>query len=319
MNPFSSSAPSEGFAQSGVLPTRTAPRVTAAGAVILLLGSLVLGVLLGTLYSFVAQWMDLVILFPLGFGLLLGALLAIPIYTAKIRVRFLVVVCAILASAFLMGARIFGDSLQAREAMISNARNGWYVGKTTRTHGKMTTLTGDEIEQRLRLRFSPLRFFKLYLQSAGQTGAAIGDVGKSPRSTDLNLSGGWFWGFEAMNFALIAAMAIAASLHYASAPFCEECRRWLGNAQEITKVHPHQSAELVEKLRRRDWEGAAGIVGKNVSDQKQSVLSAASCPACGQAQLKVKTTGGALPKTDLEMPVSADDVARLQKARAQRL
>ncbi len=124
MNPFSSSTPTEGFSPPGVLPARPAPRVTAASALLLLLGSLVLGVLLGVLYSFIAQWMDLVILFPLGFGLLLGALMAIPIYTAKIRVRVLVVLCAILASAFLMGTRVFCDSLQAREAMISNVAYG---------------------------------------------------------------------------------------------------------------------------------------------------------------------------------------------------
>lgn len=319
MNPFSSSTPTEGFPTPGVLPARPAPRAAATGALLLLLGSLVLGVLLGALYSLVAQWTDLVVFFPLGFGLLLGALMAIPIYQAKIRLRSLVVVCAILASALLMGTRIFGDSLQAREAMISNARNSWRVGKTARTHGKITTLTGDEIEQRLRLEYPPLQFFKLYLKEAGQTGAAIGDVGAGPKSADLNLSGSWFWGFEAMNFLLIAAMAIGASLHYASAPFCENCRKWLGDAREILKVHPNQSAELVEKLRRKDWESAASVVGQNVTDQKQTIVSAASCPACGQAQLKVKTTGGAMPKTNLEMLVSAADVERLQKARAQRL
>lgn len=319
MNPFSSSTPTEGFLPPAALPKKSAPRVTVTGALVLLLGSLVLGVLLGALYSLIARWMDLVILFPLGFGLLLGALLAIPIYIAKIRARFLVVVCAILASLFLMGARIFGDSLQAREAMIANARNNFYVGKTTRSHGKMTVLTGDEIEHRLRLKFPPLQFFKYYLQSAGQTGAAIGDAGKDSKAADLNLSGGWFWGFEAVNFLLIAAMAMAAALHYASAPFCENCRKWLKGAREVTKVHPDQSAELVEKLRRQDWESAAGIVGKNVSDQKQSVVSVASCPSCGQAELKVKTMRGAMPKTVLEMPISAADVERLRAARAQRL
>lgn len=316
MNPFSSSTPTDNFSPPGVLPAARAPRVTAIGALVLLLGSLVLGVLLGALYSLIGRWMDLVVLFPLGFGLLLGALLAVPIYTAKIRVRFLVVVCAILAGALLMGTRVFCDSLQAREAMISQVA---YDGGLKQFKAIEKVPTAVETEKTLRREYPPLKFFKLYLKEAGQTGAAIGDVGKDPKAADLNLSGGWFWGFETMNFLLIAAMAIAASLHYASAPFCESCRKWLGNAQEITKVHPDQSAELIEKLQRRNWEDAANIVGKNVSDQKQTIVSAASCPSCGQAQLKVKTMRGNMPKTNLEMPISAADVERLKKARAQRL
>ena len=113
-------------------------------------------------------------------------------------------------------------------------------------------------------------------------------------------------------------MAIGADLNYAGAPFCEACRKWLGQTREVTKVHPDQSVELVEKLRLKDWEGAANIVGKNVEDKQQSVVSLASRPSCGQTQLKVKTTRGTMPKTVLEMPISSEDAARLRQARARR-
>lgn len=274
---------------------------------------------MGALYHFIARGMDLVILFPLGAGLLLGALLAIPIYTIKIRARSFVILCAILASVLLLGTRMFCDSLLERETLIGYVTGSLSLAKTARAGGKAKVHMDEQVEARLRRHMSPFGYFRTYLKNAARSGIVIGDVGKSSKASDLVLRGPWFWASQILNLALIAAMAIAATLNYAGAPFCPDCRKWLGQMREVTKVHPDQSAQLVEKLKLKDWDGAAGIVGKGVDDKQQSVVSLASCPSCGQTQLKVKTTRGTTSKTVLEMPISAADATRLREARAQRL
>jgi len=298
------------------------------GAITLLCGSLVLGILLGAIYHLVARWMDLVVLFPLGFGMILGVLLAIPIFTAKIRHRGFVIFCAILASTFLPTTRLFCDSLRLREAMIEYHFARWSYATSSPggsvAAGSYPEIPGvslpDDAKAFFRRTISPLKYFRAYLKGATELGVVVGKMGKSSPSSDLVLRGAWFWALQTLNLVLISATAIAAALNHASTPFCPICRKWLDNARAEIKVHPDQSGELVEKLKIKDWQSAANIAGKNAQDKQKCVVSVATCATCGQAQLKVKTTRGVMNQTILEMPISDHDAFQLQAERpAQRL
>ena len=153
-SPFSSSSPLSTPGSSGRGARSSAPSAGVLGLWPVLPAALLIGVV----YHFIGQFLDLLILFPLIAGACVGAVIASLAKKHKVRSKPLLVTLAVVAGLTCFAARWLSDAVQTREQFIAARTAKWRVLRP-RTPPQV-------IESGLRRLYSPPVFLKLYSQSS---------------------------------------------------------------------------------------------------------------------------------------------------------
>lgn len=273
------------------------------GLIMLLIAAVVGSLVVGVAYHLVTRMVNLLILFPLGVGYLIGMAMTYVIVKGKRRNTALVVALALTSCTLAFGTRFFCESLQMRGMFIQSLAEE-SVGKSSTQLPQVKAEMAKEI--------SPFRFFPAYLSLRAQAGISIGRSFSSS-STDMK-GAGFFWGLLVLELALACWVAVKAAHGAVTSPYCEQCQSWMSDTT-IMRVHPSGSAALLEKLRTQDWDGAANSpVGGSLDDKNHCDVNLSRCADCRDTFITLVSTTNGKTKRLLNAHLAPESVVRLLRA-----
>ena len=301
-SPFSSSSP---LSTPSSRPPR--PAIT-AGALLALLAVFPAAIVIGAIYHFIGQYLDLIAIFPIIAGLCVGGVLATLAKKQKVRSKAALGTLAILAGVLCFCSRWIGDSLQTREEFI-NSYSTKLAGGNAATEARA--------QSALRSQFTPLRFLPIYLRVAAKEGATISSTGSSSSSHNSPITGTAFWALALLDCVLMCGAATSLAWKQAGAPFCAGCDSWHGAELTVSRLHPSQADEAAKLAQSRDFAGLGGLRGSGATEKSNCDVLLTKCPGCSTGQLSVKRRLNNAVKTLWSGPVSPVETAKLQEVRAQ--
>lgn len=219
------------------------------GLALLLGGMLMAAVVLGFLTSMIAQWFYLVLVFPFGLGMALGAAGAVLVYKGRIRNPMLACLAGLLGGVLLMGSMHYFDYIRLQRKM--QAALG----------GAAVNLNGFT--------------FLHYIDFMAKQGVTIGKVGqKNP--INLGYYGSIiYWAVEA---AIVAGCAAAMTRSRTFEPYCSACGVWKEEKPLVTLAGADSAAATAAVLSGE----LARILPHSLSPQPTGLLvKVAACPHCG--------------------------------------
>lgn len=302
-SPFSSSSP---LSTPSFRPTR--PKVTPASFAALL-PALLGAVLVGVFYHFVARFLDLLILFPLAAGGIVGAVIASLAKKHKVRSKGALAIVGILCGLLAYGTKVVCDSLYARSQFIPA-----YAAQIAGNNPALQA----QLEDKMRAQVTPLRFFPLYLEMAAEEGISISSThNMSSSASNAPITGLGFWGFFLLDGLLITGAATAIAWSQAASPYCEPCDDWYGTEMTVSRLHPDQGEDAKRLIESRDFEALGNLRGEGAGDKMHCDILMSKCNGCNTGKLKVRSTRNKSVKTLWQGDAAPKEVEKLEEVRAQ--
>jgi hypothetical protein len=234
----------EPYAVSGPTPV--------LGTLVLLVGLAIAGLAVGLIASVIEQWFNLIILFPIGMGLLVGAAGAGLVKLGKARSPAVILLATVLAAAITMFGLHYGGYLRWLNAVEeAAAMPGLFQHAMLNPRG-----------------------FVRHVDDEATAGVTIGRPGQ--KGMNIGYIGTYIlWTVEVG----IAGWMIFILMHTAAqAPLCEHCQTW---KKERTLAHlPAGPPDLVMGP-LVDGHLLALLGQASAPGADRLVLNAAICPVCG--------------------------------------
>jgi hypothetical protein len=235
-------------------------------------GFIVIGALVGLLARFIGQWFYLILLFPLGIGLITGVLGSFLITGFKVRSRLFARLAAALGAIAAVGAMHYFQYHQFQQGWKEHTKGLAAATIMTVTDGKTDAprkLTAEELN---RIERGP-SFFE-FLEIHARRGVSIGRASSSGGGANLGHVGTWiYWGVELLVIGGIAALMAASA---ASEPFCTRCETWM--PWRTLGVLPPDGGQAVQALQAGE---VATLATATPTGAGHQLLSAAVCKNCG--------------------------------------
>lgn len=300
-------------------PYKASGRLNASGVPRLLVAGLVSAIVVGVIYAFISRFFNLLIVFPLAAGFLVGLGLTFAVTAGKVRNGKITAVVAVLAGLLMMGVVDFATAMSERAEMIDAFTQSEVADLATPANGKapspaqLATLektTRAEISGAL----TPLRTFALYEIIAAEAGTSIGRPGSG---SGIPIQGVFYYLLRAFELLLVAGVSAAVATGAANAPFCENCQKW-HQEESVLKRHPGQNALVAEKISARDWNGLMDVPpGEAPDDKNVTTVKITHCPDCSSGTLSATSLGATAPPEFAQINIAPASTQTLrQKASA---
>jgi hypothetical protein len=305
---------------SGAMPQTTVASSTlykpsglfGANAPVMMLVATLLGApLIGLLYSFISQYMNLLLFSQLIVGAMLGGLLALAIKTGKCRNARMAIACGVVGGLLLFSTYLFTNSLRARKEYIEFGSHLIAASNVTDRSGKPLRMSAEQARATLNRRVTPLRFFPTYLRMNAESGVTLRGSRSSSSTGGITVQGPWYWVLLAAELGLVMLTASAIAQSSSTARFCERCDEWW-KTSTVHKTHPDLGEQLVARAQAGDWQGLRAVVSDKKTNEKNFCHVALSrCPKCSDGTIAINSTVNGTPKTLLQAPVDAQGAAML--------
>jgi hypothetical protein len=291
-----------------ISPYRSSNRIPIAGLLFLLMAVLCAGLVFGGLAFVISRLIWLIILFPIGLGLMGGAILAQIISKRHIRHPMLG-----LAAGIVMGIVIYGVLHYANYlAFHSELRQ-----LLTEEHNiPDTDLQGQAIDAILAAETGSTGFFG-YIKLEAQEGVSIGSIG---RSSMLRLNQPLTWGYWLIELCLISGAAALLAREAASKPFCESCQQWYRGGEHLGSVPEPNEQQFLAYVHSGSFRQAGGLL---VEDSSSSPSLEVYLQCCQHDQehpsilavrhASINRNGNLQFKDVLEGMISAYDVSEITR------
>jgi hypothetical protein len=300
---------------SPFVPYKHSGKCPPAGVLLLLAGALVVGAVTGTVYHFLAKFMDIPIVSPILAGLVAGGITGTLVKAARCRNPRVLLVIGVLAGLFAYGARLVADSQEIRP-MIVRAFTRHYV---------QAGLPPAQAVARAEARLDPVTTLRVYLVVGSQVGVVLTDTHSS--SYNISTSGGaqnvggtvvsgiWYW---LLLLAELICCAIAAGalaqLSLNQSAYCEQSGVWM-TSTVLAKLAPRQTDQTTALVNARDWNALRRLKPQGaMNDQNFVRVTLRRCPVCESGTLMVDTQAGNQVKRLLHVHIDPSTVATLSTA-----
>lgn len=253
---------------------------TLKGLVTLTTLSCLTGAAVGLLAGLISQWFFMVLLFPLGMGLIIGAAGNVGVKAGKVRMPL---VCG--TAGFLGGcvavAAMHGCEYYQFERELSEvppeirmlARNFDQLQQQKLEQPVQEVLAELAKDPAARQALAVNGLFS-FIDLKAKQGVEISSGRGGGKGMNLGYVGSYiYWGFELL---LIAGVAFSMMRGAAAEPFCAGCGSWKTSSVAGAFLGP--ASNLKESLEQGDLTGIhsqAGVAGDNV------VATVFQCPQCG--------------------------------------
>lgn len=226
-------------------PYQPSNKITSAGMTWLALSAIVGGVAIGTLTHFIALFVYLIILFPLGMGVAGGTVTAIATRRGKVRNPAISGLFGVLTGIILYSTMHLADYWQFQRSATE---------EITKELGQ-TTPSDQVLDQFLQQETGATGFWG-YLKYSAKQGVSIGRVGR--KGANLGETGTWiYWALE---FGVITAMTGAIAYFAAREPFCETCNQWYGDKTRMGSIDARSSEQFLSLLNRSEFSHAGALI-----------------------------------------------------------
>lgn len=291
---------------------------TMAGALTMGAGLVLAGIILGVAAHYVARAIWLILIFPLGIGLVLGLVATWATKANRVRnpaVAGVLGLAAGFAAMFVMHYQDYGRFRSAIAQLPPEFRRLAALPREQRATELREGLSPEEIAGATRaLELASVNNMLDYMNMEAKEGVRIGKPGRSGSGINLGFTGTWiYWSIEVV---IVAGITWAMAKSAAGEPFCVGCQQWkpygvlgyfTGSAGDVELALTGGS---VAKLK-----GLGPVPGET-----NLALWVARCPKCGaegEVQLKLEETivngkGEKTTKTLLRCTTPGTSVAALQ-------
>jgi len=281
-------------------------------------GVLIAALCTGAVLHIVSQWINLLVVFPMVAGAAVGFAAAAIVKMRKIRAPLLVgglaLVGALLTWSTDMGIgyvrmrMAFSEEIgKLAEAYESNTEDKLGADALARTidvvfvalgsgeepdgAALVATLTNEPFPREDGTLADPVprpafpAVVTGYLRFAAAEGTTIQNNGRS--ETRVGATGtGLLWGLEVL---LMVAVAVGIAFARASQPFCEHCRDWYGDKEQIFVVSADTDRKAaLEAVRQGDAAALALVANPNPDPKKFVTLHLRKCPTCAASPRYVR-------------------------------
>jgi hypothetical protein len=278
----------------------------------MLLATLIGAPLVGLLYSYVSQYMNLLFFSQLIAGALLGGLLALAVKMGKCRNPRMAIACGVVGGLLLFSTYLFSNSLRARQQYIEIGSLFISTAKITDRAGKPMQMSPEQAREALSQRYTPLSFFPTYLRMNAASGVTLkGSRSSSSSAGGMTIKGTWYWLLLAAELGLVMLAAAAIAQSTSAARFCERCDEWW-KTSTVHKTHPDLGEELVARATAGDWQGMRAVVSdKKTNEKNYCHIVLSRCPKCSDGTVAINAAVNGTAKTLLQSDVPAQDAAAL--------
>ena len=276
----------------------------------------------GLIYYFVSQFINLIFIFPIIAGALVGFLMATAVKGGEVRNPKMAGTFAVVAALLMMGTMHLARAWSVRPDMIDAFTQGEIEDMASANSGgaKPSPAQLAALEKTTRAEvagyLTPWKTMFIYESLAAEEGTSIGRAGSSSSSSNLPIKGKLYWLLRIGELLAVVLVSAAIAAGAAGEPFCESCKRWQ-QEEQVLKVHPVQNAQLWEKIGARDWDSLMALKPEQETDDKNvTTVKVTHCPDCQSGTIGATSAGGQVP-AEFERRIIAPDSTRvlLEKAR----
>jgi len=140
-------------------------------------------------------------------------------------------------------------------------------------------------------KLTPLRTFQIYMNAAIKSGVTLSGQ-YSSGTGGTRIAGMAYLALMVGEWLIFAFVALGIGATQATAPFCENCIRWM-NTGRVLRTDPGQAAAVLNLAHERRWDDllARKPVGK-VDDTCKCDVNVSSCRTCQSGAIKIDAQFG---------------------------
>jgi hypothetical protein len=280
-------------------------KVGGAGVVMSVGFGLVAAAVSAVAFHFVGRLFYLVLLFPLVWGLVIGAATAAGVRTGKCRNAAVGFVAGLVAAVASVGLFQMLENRHVHSAVLEA------VGKEAALPKDV-----DVYDEFLRQKHGGTGFMA-HLSARAEMGMNISRAGRGGIDNKPMISGAGMYVYWFIEFAIIAGICGLMALAAAREPFCEKCGVWYEKAELAGIV----SAKIEEARRAIVAKDYAKLPPCVVRTNPGGALSEEKCPKCEEAPVVVKLEAISVDKkgkqerrTIYEELIPADQARKIESA-----
>ncbi|MBN2361551.1 MAG: hypothetical protein JXR83_19015 [Deltaproteobacteria bacterium] len=264
---------------------------SAPGALIkLVLLAMVAGVAIGAVESIVSKYVvNLVLIFPLLIGMVVGGVATRQIKTGKIRAPGSAALLACLGALVGQATIHYVDYLLWRNQVVQEIRADTEAARANPEVGaeekaELAQITPEQqLDGFLELKYGRGGFLG-YLQLAAESGVSISRAGHSVgEDSDPTLTGSGVYTLWGLEFLLAAGVAFFMAYSRARHPFCEICDAWYDRTVAIAVGNGQKQPvkDLIKTIEAADWSAmlAPATLGEPTKGLS-SVVLVERCATC---------------------------------------
>lgn len=263
-------------------PYHPSNKVTLLGVFLLLLAAIVGGLLLGSLIHFIAKWLYLVFIFPLGAGIVGGYMITFATKLGKIRFPLLALILGLLTGFLTYGTYIYGDYHAFTQDIYVSIMNDPDLDA-----GFKADLTPAAAADLVTQYQTGAPGIWGYLKLIAQEGITISGARRT--SAAFTIRSPYSWGYFLLE--LLVYMGIAGFMGFSAAkePFCEKCENWYDSTQAVASIPVYAADTLLEALQNGDYHQAGRLAQESISETPRIDLSVQTC-SCHEPEREVFLT-----------------------------
>ncbi len=228
-------------------PYRPSNRVSALGTLFLLLMVLCGGLVLGGIAFALSRILWLIVVFPIGFGLIGGIVLGFVISKQKIRFPALALMAGIAMGAVIFGVFQYGDYFTFQSEMRQILSEQENIQDVSMQNQAIDFLVKNE---------TGYSGFFGYIKLMAQEGVSIGKFGQSQITLNEPLT----WAYWLIELSLIAGTAAIIAREAGKKPFCESCQEWYKGGEHLGSVPNAQGQQFLAYLEGGNFRQASALV-----------------------------------------------------------
>lgn len=247
-------------------------RVGAAGVLAALGLGLVAGAVCAVAVHYVGRLFYLVLLFPLVWGLVIGAATAAGVRAGKCRNSAVGLAAGLVAAVASFGLFQVLENRLVHVAVLEAVAKGQSLPEGV-----------DVYDEFLQQKHGG-KGFLAHLSARAEMGMNISRAGRGGKDGKPMISGTGMYAYWLVEFGMIAGICGLLALSAAREPFCEKCELWYEKA-ELAGIVPSKIDEARTAIAAKDYARLHMLV---VRTNPGGALSVMKCAKCAEAPVVVK-------------------------------
>lgn len=247
---------------------------------VLFAATLVAAVGIGAIEGFISQWFNLVLLFPLLLGALVGLAGVWVVKVKKVRKPMFVIAVGFAMGFLSQGVVHFVEYRVARSTIADNMKNDAQAAAFVRANGEELA-----VDLALGGKDGDLPIVG-YVKLAAEQGITISNAGSSYHESSPTFSGVGVYIYWLVEFLVAGGMAAFILWTQAREPFCEKCDAWYTLDRVVASGAGGRASikATIERIESGRFAEAVRALGKT-DGNTMSVLALRSCAQCRDGDL----------------------------------
>lgn len=226
-------------------PYKPSNKAPLTGVLLLFFLSIICGILLGLLTFAISNFIYLILLFPMGLGLIGGIITSVGVDKGKVR-------SPILGGLFglLLGLLIYGSFRYAEYDYFRKEGQEMLLQEMEQELGYSDVEVANDFIDEVLIEETGSKGFLGFLKLTANEGTSFERLFRS-QSIELGAALTWIYWF--VELIIIAGVSMFLGHGAAIRPFCETCQEWFKPKRYLGSVEPENSKTLIQAIQSENF------------------------------------------------------------------